>query len=163
MYRSLSYPKLSLSRIVWSIAVNNGLENSQIGFQIVQGYISNMWWLLGLNWSGNRLVLFSGITVDWHQWCNIDRQSFISSTAFSREADWPLFRKTGITSDTGCWLTSHRWRWKFNLKLYLVSKYGLNLTVGRSPSIAKHLMRLCSSAPQKSPKSPYFSKTYLNL
>ncbi|KAF3555994.1 hypothetical protein F2Q69_00013821 [Brassica cretica] len=35
------------------------------------------------------------------------------------------------------------------------------MMVGRSPSIARHLMRLCSSAPQKAPKSPYFSRTYL--
>ncbi|KAF2613994.1 hypothetical protein F2Q70_00011433 [Brassica cretica] len=40
--------------------------------------------------------------------------------------------------------------------------HGLSLTVERSPSIAKHLMRLCSSAPQKTSKSPYFSRTYLN-
>ncbi|KAF3538061.1 hypothetical protein F2Q69_00023017 [Brassica cretica] len=41
--------------------------------------------------------------------------------------------------------------WLFaNSKLYLVIKDGLNLTVEKSPSIAKHLTRLCSSAPQKS-------------
>ena len=120
------------------------LRNSKIGFQVVQGYIGNMWWLLGLNWSWNSLRLFSGITVDRHQWCNNDRQSFISLTASSREAEWPLFGKTGITAATGCGLTSNRWHWKANSTLYFVSKDGLNLTVGRSPSIARHLTRLCS-------------------
>ncbi|KAF3558578.1 hypothetical protein F2Q69_00015700 [Brassica cretica] len=37
----------------------------------------------------------------------------------------------GITSATGCRLTSNRWNWKPNSKLYLVSKDELNLTVGR--------------------------------
>ncbi|KAF3550906.1 hypothetical protein DY000_02007490 [Brassica cretica] len=50
--------------------------------------------------------------------------------------------------------------WKANSKLYLVSKEGLNLTVGRSPSIAKHLTRLCSYAHRKAPESPYFSRTW---
>ena len=95
-----------------------------------------------------------------------DRQSFISSTAFSREADWPLFNKTGITSAIGCWLTLNWWHWKDNEKLYLVSNYGLNLAVVRSPSIARNLTRLCSSTLkklQKTPKSPLSSKSSLNL
>ncbi|KAF3589388.1 hypothetical protein F2Q69_00028802 [Brassica cretica] len=41
------------------------------------------------------------------------------------------------------------WHWKANSKLYLVSKDGLNQTMGRSSSIAKHLTCLCRSAPQK--------------
>ena len=60
-----------------------------------------------------------------------------------------VFNKTDITSATGFWLTSYWWHWKYNLKLYLVWKYGLNQTMGRSSSIAKHLTRLCSSAHQK--------------
>ena len=103
-------------------------------------------WLTGFNRSWNMPGPRSGITVDWHQCCFIDRQSFTSSTASSREADWPLFSKTGITSGTGCWLTSDRWYWKTNSKIYLVSKDRLNITVGRFPSTAKHLTRLCSSA-----------------
>ncbi|KAF3510965.1 hypothetical protein F2Q69_00006060 [Brassica cretica] len=35
--------------------------------------------------------------------------------------------------------------------------------MGRSPSIARNLTRLCSSTPQKTPKSPYFSRTYLGV
>ena len=89
---------------------------------------------------------YSGITIDRHQGCTVDRQFFISSTASSREADWPLFGKTCITSATGCWLTSNRWHWKTNWNLYLLLIYGLNLTVGRSPSISRHLTRLWSSA-----------------
>ncbi|KAF3607883.1 hypothetical protein DY000_02047845 [Brassica cretica] len=38
---------------------------------------------------------------------------------------------------------------KANSKIYIVSKDGLNQTMGRSSSIAKHLTCLCSSAPQK--------------
>ena len=63
--------------------------------------------------------------------------------------DLSVFNKMGITSATGCWLTSDRWHWKSSSKLYLVSNDGLNKTMGRSSSIAKHLTRLCSSAPQK--------------
>ena len=92
----------------------------------------------------------------------IDRQSFISSTASSCEADWPLFSKTSITFSTGCWLTSNRWHWKSNSNCYLVSKYGLNLTVGRSPAIAKHLTRLCSSAHKKAPKDTKIT-TFLQI
>ncbi|KAF3570068.1 hypothetical protein F2Q69_00061934 [Brassica cretica] len=43
---------------------------------------------------------YSGITVARHQCCFIDRQSFISSTTFFREADWPLFSKTDRTDQT---------------------------------------------------------------
>ncbi|KAF3564865.1 hypothetical protein DY000_02017071 [Brassica cretica] len=42
-----------------------------------------------------------------------------------------------------------RWHWKANSKLYLVSKDELNQTMGRYSSIAKHLMYLCTPAPQK--------------
>ncbi|KAF3612244.1 hypothetical protein DY000_02048825 [Brassica cretica] len=105
----------------------------------------------------------SGIHIDRCQEFCIDRHTFLFSTASSHETDWLLLSKTSITSAIGSRLTSNRWHWKSNSKLYLVSKYGLTLTVGRSPSIARHLTHLCSSAPQKAPKSPYFSRTYLNL
>ncbi|KAF2530738.1 hypothetical protein F2Q70_00029519 [Brassica cretica] len=42
-----------------------------------------------------------------------------------------------------------RWHWKAYSNLYILTKDGLNQTMGRSSSIAKHLTRLCSSAPQK--------------
>ena len=113
---------------------------------VVHGYFGNFVWLMGFNRSWNMLVPRSGFTVDRWQCCFIDRQSCISSTAFSREEDWPLFSKTGISSATGFWLTSNRRHWKANSKVYLVSKEFLNLTVGRSPYIAKHLTRMCSSA-----------------
>ena len=61
----------------------------------------------------------------------------------------PPFNKTSIMYATWCWLTSYWWHWKANLKMYLVSKYELNQTTGRSSSIAKHLTRLCSYSPQK--------------
>ena len=105
----------------------------------------------------------SGITVDRCQCCFIDRQSFISSTTSSREVDWPIFNKTCITSATGCWLTSNWRNWKANAKLYIVFNDGLNITVGRSPYIDKHMTRMCRSAPQTTPNSPYISRTYLNL
>ena len=92
---------------------------------------------------------YSGITVDRWQRCTVDRQSFISSIASSREADWQPFSKTGITSAIWCWLTSNWRNLKANSKLYLVSKYWINQTMGKNSSIAKHLTRLCSSAPQK--------------
>ena len=138
-----------------SLAVNNDLEITLIGFLVVQGHSGHLWLLLGFSRSKNMFTPYSFITFDRHQCCNVDRQSFISSTASSREADLPLFSKTGITLD--------RQNWKDNSIFYLVSKYGLYLTVGRSPSIDRNLTRLCSSAPQKAPKSPYFSRNYLNL
>ena len=129
----------------------------------INRYLGNLWWLLGLIRSWNRLVPCSVITVDRHQGRTIDRLSFISSTASSREAHVPLSRKTGKASDIGFLFTSNWFHCKANSKLYLVSKNDLNRIVERSPSIAKHMSHLCSSAPQKSPKSPKFSKTYLNL
>ena len=42
-----------------------------------------------------------------------------------------------------------RWHLKANSKLYLVLKYVINQTMGRSLSIAKNLTRLCNYAPQK--------------
>ncbi|KAF2558045.1 hypothetical protein F2Q68_00016830 [Brassica cretica] len=92
-------------------------------------------------------------TVDRYNYQVVDRQSFqralpsrfelcssfISSTASSCEADLPFFSKMYITSATGCQLTTNRWHWKDTLTLYLVSKYGLNLMVGKSPYIARHL------------------------
>ena len=104
----------------------------------------------------------SGIHIDWCQECCIDRHTFIFSTVSSREVDWPLLRKTGITSATGCCLTSNWWHWKANLKIYLVWKYGINLTLGRSQSIARHPTRLCSSAPQKAPKDTKIT-TFLQI
>ena len=104
----------------------------------------------------------SGITVDLWQGCTVDRQSFISSTTSSREVNWPFFSKTGITSAIRCWLTSNRWHWKANSKLYLVSKDGLNITVVRTRSITKHLTRLCSSALKKAPKDTKIT-TFLQI
>ena len=77
---------------------------------------------------------------------------FVPSTALSRETDWPLLSKMGITSDLTVGLTSSQWHWKANSNLYRLAKYKLNRTKGRSPSISKHLTCLCSSAPQKAPK-----------
>ena len=56
---------------------------------------------------------------------------------------YPPFNKTGITSATGM-MNSDLWHWKANSKLYFVSKDGLHPTMGRSLSIAKHLIRLCN-------------------
>ena len=92
--------------------------------------------------------------------------SVVGPTLPFGELDGAFFIKTDITSATRCLLTSDRWHWKTNSTLYLVSKYEPNRTVGRSPSIARHLTRLCSPALkklQKTPKSPKFSRTYLNL
>ncbi|KAF3547092.1 hypothetical protein DY000_02007489 [Brassica cretica] len=66
----------------------------------------------------------SGITVDRHECCFIDRQSFISLTASPHKADKPLFNKTGITSATG---SSDRWHLKANSKLYLVSRSAVSV------------------------------------
>ncbi|KAF2580617.1 hypothetical protein F2Q68_00004555 [Brassica cretica] len=54
-----------------------------------------------------------------------------------------------VATDSFAGRSLHRWHWKDNSKIYLVSKDGLNQTMGRSSSIAKHLTRLCSSVPQK--------------
>ena len=142
------------------------LRNTKIGFLVVHGYFGNVVWLMGFNRSWNMFGPRSSITVDLNQCYFIDPQSFISSTAYFREEDWQLFSKPGIGSATECWLTSNRWHWKSNSKLYLVWKYGINLTMGRCPSIARHLTRMCSSALkmlQKTPKSPCSSKSSLNL
>ena len=69
-------------------------------------------------------------------------------SSLSRETDWPLFSKPGITSNLTVRLTSNWWKWKANSKLYFVSKDQLNNIVGRSPSISKHLTHLCNSALQ---------------
>ena len=47
---------------------------------------------------------------------------FVSLTASSREADIPLFSKSGITSDITVGLTSNWWYCKANAMLYLLSK-----------------------------------------
>ena len=68
--------------------------------------------------------------------------SVVGPTLPFGELDGAFFIKTDITSATRCLLTSDQWHWKANSKLYLVSKYGLNQTMGGSSSTTKHLMRL---------------------
>ncbi|KAF3519459.1 hypothetical protein DY000_02059004 [Brassica cretica] len=66
----------------------------------------------------------------------------IGHVQLAKWASWTLW--PFLSHLTRCLLTSDQWHWKANSKLYLVSKDGLNQTMGGSSSTTKHLMHIDS-------------------